>query len=238
MAKTTVLAVAAVLGATACAQAQFFENFDSYANGQQLHGVNGWKGWGNVAGAGALVSNAQSFSAPNSVAISNTSDLVHEFTGANSGLWNFSARVFIPTAFTGISYVIVMSDYNDAQTGLHWSSQVSFNGTTNLVGDDSVNGGTVTPVPLVRGQWGLVNMAINLTANTRLVTYNGQQVSNGTWTDGTGGTLNVGAVDLFGNTTSGNFVDNVSLQPVPEPMSMAVLGLGCLALLRRRRSSK
>jgi hypothetical protein len=238
MTKSKALVILAAIGASTGAFAQFFDNFDSYSAGTQLHGVNGWKGWANSAAAGALVSNAQSFSAPNSVSVTSTTDLVHEFTGATSGQWVFSARVFVPVAFTGTAYTILMSNYNDAGTGLHWSAQVNYNGTTNMVSDDSVNGGTVTPQPLVRGQWALLNVAIDLTNNTRLVTYNGAQVSNGTWTDGTGGTLNVGAVDLFGNTGSEMFTDNVSLQPVPEPMSIAAVGIGCLVLLRRRRSVK
>jgi len=38
------------------------------------------------------------------------------------------------------------------------------------------------------------------------------------------------------NTTTGNiFIDDVSVEAVPEPATMAVLGLGAAAMLRRRK---
>lgn len=56
--------------------------------------------------------------------------------------------------------------------------------------------------------------------------------------DGTVKTLTFTTIDGQRlNSTSGSnaFVDNVSIQAVPEPATMAVLGLGAAALLRRRR---
>ncbi|MAE63703.1 MAG: hypothetical protein CMJ18_05480 [Phycisphaeraceae bacterium] len=44
--------------------------------------------------------------------------------------------------------------------------------------------------------------------------------------------LSAGAVD---NIQNGLYIDNVSLTPVPEPASMALVGLGCLAVVARRR---
>src|SRR4030042_3334301 len=82
------------------------ENFDSYATGSQMHGQGGWKGWGNVPGAGALTSNVQAHSVPNSVAILGASDLVHEYSGYTSGVWTYSAWQYVATTLSGLSYFI------------------------------------------------------------------------------------------------------------------------------------
>lgn len=46
-------------------------------------------------------------------------------------------------------------------------------------------------------------------------------------------------IRLFGSGSAGDQIayDNVSFSPVPEPASMAILGIGALALLRRRRKA-
>ena len=49
------------------------------------------------------------------------------------------------------------------------------------------------------------------------------------------GADNIDFISDFGNTTH---LDNVSVQAVPEPISMFTLGAGALALVRRRRNSK
>ena len=74
--------------------ADFSEDFDSYATGTSLHGVNGWKGWDNNPGATAYNTDAQARSAPNSVDITSTSDLVHEFSGySDGGPYNWSTDI-------------------------------------------------------------------------------------------------------------------------------------------------
>jgi len=49
------------------------------------------------------------------------------------------------------------------------------------------------------------------------------------------GADNIKFLSDYGNTTH---LDNVSVQAVPEPISMFTLGAGALALVRRRRSAK
>ena len=213
------------------ASAQWSDNFDGYANATQLHGVGGWKGWDNVPGAGALVTNAQSSSAPHSVAITGASDLVHTYSGANSGLWAYTGQVFIPSNFTGTTYFILLNIYNDAGP-YDWSVQVHFDALTNTAFDDL---GTSATLPFTRNSWTDFRVDIDLTADSKVVWLGGSQLSTGTWTQGTAGALDVGAVDLYANNASPVYYDNLALTPVPEPMTLAVLGMGALGVLRRRR---
>ncbi|MCO5242551.1 MAG: immune inhibitor A [Anaerolineae bacterium] len=72
------------------------DNFDSYATGSQLIGQGGWEGWDGSAAAGALTSNAQALSAPNSADILGATDLVHQYSGYTSGKWVYTAMQYIP----------------------------------------------------------------------------------------------------------------------------------------------
>ncbi len=224
--------------------AQWSENFDSYASGSQVAGQGGWKGWFNVPANGSIVSNTQALSAPNSLDVVGISDTVHEYSGYNTGQWRYSGSVFTPTNFTvtgEIAYFILLSNYSDAGTNMHWSVQLQMQ--ADGVVQDTNGGGTSTPTTLVRGQWVPFSVDIDLNANTRVVKYNNITVATGTWFAGTGATANIGAVDLYANSpddvTGGNTVpvyfDNLQLQAVPEPTTIVALGLGAVAMLRRRR---
>lgn len=194
------------------------DDFDSYVTGSQIHGQGGWKGWFNDPSAGALVSDAQASSVPNSVAIATTSDLVQPFSGYTSGTWILTARQFIPSSFSGSSYFIVQNRYNDAGTDLSWSVQVIFNSALGTVAND-VGGANPGSTTYVTDAWANLRLVIDLDANQQTFIYNGTPVYSGSWTAqftpnvGSGpGTLTIGAIDLFASGASVIYYDDLSLQ--------------------------
>ena len=186
------------------------ENFDSYATGSQMHGQGGWKGWGNVPGAGALTSDVQSHSTPNSVAIEAASDLVHEYSGYTSDVWTYTVWQYVPSSFSGISYFLLLNSYDDPGNNLNWSTQLSFDSGTLMVANDGPDGGTL---PLVTDQWVEIRVDINLDNNTQTVYYGGDLLFTGSWTEGMsgGGVLNIAAVDLYANSATVVYYDDISL---------------------------
>ncbi|MCA9940455.1 MAG: hypothetical protein KC418_17575, partial [Anaerolineales bacterium] len=191
------------------------DNFDSYPSNSPLHGVGGWKGWFNDPAAGANTSDAQAHSSPNSVAILGASDLVHEYSGSTSGVWNYTTWQYVPTDFTGTSYFIMLNQYDDAGTTLNWSIQVNLNGATNTITNDGLSGGSLA---LIKGQWVEIRVEIDLDNDTQTFFYNNQVLYSGTWTGEVsgGGILNIGAVDLFANNASVVYYDDMSLMPASD----------------------
>ena len=190
------------------------DDFDSYATGQNMHGVGGWKGWDNLPGFTAFTSDAQARSTPNSFAIEGGNDPVREFSGVNSGQWTFTTWQYIPTGMTGTSYFIMLNTYNDGGAK-NWSVQVRFNSATGVT-NDGVSGGSL---PLVTNQWVEIRLEIDLDADTQTFFYNDQQLYSGSWTGEVsgGGVLDIGAVNLFANSASVIYYDDMSLASGPVP---------------------
>jgi hypothetical protein len=189
------------------ARADWSENFDSYALGSGLHGQGGWHGWDGSAGADAYVSDVQAQSLPHSVSITGASDMVHEYTGYTAGTWVYTAWQYIPTDFTGTSYFILLNTYADFGP-YNWSTQVSFNSAGYIQND-----ATLEQLPLIRGRWVEIRVEIDLTADIQTFFYDGQMLSTGSWMDGLtgGGLANIAAVDLFANSASPVYYDDMSL---------------------------
>jgi hypothetical protein len=188
------------------AASDWYENWDSYTTGQDMHGVGGWKGWDNNPGATAYTSNSQSFSAPNSIAISGNSDLVHEFSGYDAGAWRFSAMQFIPTAFTGeVSFFILLNTYNDGGP-YDWSTQVAFDASVDSV-YDTMHGGNL---PLIKDQWVEIRVDIDLDNNSQDVYYGGDLLFHSYWA---GLNTSISAVDLWANASLSSpvYYDDLSL---------------------------
>ena len=228
-------AAVALTAATSTGRAaEFFDDFESYSAGANIHGQGGWKGWDNDSAAGAVVSTAFAASGTKSVRVTGASDLVHEFSGATSGQWNFSLDQYIPSTSSGDTYLILMNKYRDGGGGDYdnWSVQTHVNLGTGQIIVDMATG--EAPLTLVKNAW--INWTFNIDLDANKVTeyYNHQLLSTHAWQSGGANALS--AVDLYANGAGPVYYDNVSVSQVPEPTAVALLGLGGLALLLCRRS--
>lgn len=115
---------------------------------------------------------------------------------------------------------IDLSGYYDGNAGSGINQTVS----TAAAGSYAVNFDVFTPYA------GTVTFKLN---NSVIAT--GLSTGSYSYTFTGTGADNVEFISDFGNTTH---LDNVSVEAVPEPISMLTLGAGALALLRRRRNAK
>lgn len=202
-------------GPPPCTGDCFQENWDSYATGSDAHGQGGWTGWQNDPAAGAIVDDAFSFSAPNSINISGGSDLIHPFSDFNSGQIVVTARQYIPGDFDGVSYFLLLNTYveDPACTGCNWSLQVNYDSATGMLTNDGPAGGTAS---FVTDQWANIRVEIDLDADTQTFFYNGSEVFTGSWTEGMsgGGALNLAVIDLYANNASPVYYDDIQITPV------------------------
>jgi hypothetical protein len=191
------------------------DNFDSYTTGFQLDGQGGWSGWGNDPTAGALTSDVQARSIPNSVDIFGDSDLIHPYSGSTTGVWIFTAWQYIPNDFAGTTYFILLNTYTDGESDTNWSAQVIFNSVSGELFNEGPANGTL---PIIKGQWVEIRDEIDLDADTQTFYYGGEILFSDSWTEGMtgGGALNIAAVDLFADGASSIFYDDISLSQVMD----------------------
>jgi hypothetical protein len=177
----------------------FVEDFESYAVGTDLHGVNNWEGWEGAAGAGAPVSDAFAYSGSNSVEIISSADLVKvlDFTG---GSLTLTAMQYIPSGTTGDTFFILMNQY--APNPLDWSPQTKFSLDSGQINDGQ---GTI-----VYDQWVELKYVIDLDNNTVDVLYNGALLESGQWDNDGHNTLQ--AIDLYSAGASSVYYDDIVIE--------------------------
>ena len=193
------------------------DNFDTYTNGQFLDGGpddGGWKGWDNVPAAGAYVTNTQSYSSPHSVDILLTTDLVHEYEGYTTGQWVYRCMQYIPTDFTGNSYFILLSNYTDGGGNNNkWALLIRFDSANQIVESES----DLVTTPLITGEWVELRTEIDLDSDWFKFYYGDTLLIQKEWTacynNAGDGYLVIEAVDLFGNSASSVYYDDLSLLP-------------------------
>ncbi len=202
------------------------ENFERYATNSSMHGQGGWKGWDNDPVGTAYVTDTPSLSPPHSVDIAGNSDLVHEFSGCDSGKWAFTAWSYVPGDFVSGgsdpflgSFFIMLNTYADG--GLHensdWSVQMNFDSNDGMLKVYHGNGLNTVDVPYIPDEWVELQVVIDLDDDLTRICYNDECVAEYSWIGGVlgdgGGALNIAAVDLFANQSTSVFWDDLSLVP-------------------------
>jgi hypothetical protein len=189
------------------AHAEWSENFDSYANGSGVIGQGGWEGWDNNPAADAYVTDVQSLSAPHSVDITPTTDLIHQFSDYTSGQWVVTAWQYIPSTATGDQYFILLNTYNHGGP-YNWSLQVLFSG--GFVTDPD----TGAQLSMHTDQWVEIRVEIDLDADLQTVYYGGDQLVQKSWTDGVSGdgAVNIACIDLYSAGAADIYYDDLSIE--------------------------
>jgi hypothetical protein len=188
------------------------DDFDSYANGSEIHGQGGWKGWDNVPASGGTVTNVQSRSAPHSLETVGVEDVVHEYS-VTDGQWVYTAWQYIPDNMVGQHYFILLNTYADGGPN-NWTLQLCFDSTSGNVFDDSAATCSGNSLPFVTDQWAEIRVEIDLDADLFDLYYNnGLLIDNGIWSQHTsgGGDTAIGAVDLWSNGATSVYYDDMSL---------------------------
>lgn len=208
------------------ANAQFSDNFDSYAAGSQLESQGGWEHWQRCGGAfnNAFVtaSTAQSTSGANSASMMGApagicpdcSDTIHELGGPYStGQWTITMQTYIDSASfsTGDAYVIFLDGYDDCDaTLLSWASQTHFQASTGMIVTDNLGGMIPTggDQAIMFDAWAEYRLEIDLDTDTFKNFYNGVEMFEGPWAG------DLAAIDLYSpDDTSEWLVDDLSVEP-------------------------
>ncbi len=192
------------------------DNFDSYTSGQRLACSNpiNWTTWSLTPCStveDALISNVQSFSAPNSVVIVQNNDLVHQFGDLTYGKYSINFRMYIPSGKNG--YFNTLSGFTGGN--YEWAMQCYFNAG----GQGSLDaGGTgIASFTFQYNTWNFVELIVDIDNNNAEFKFNGNSIHIWAWTAGSlgaGGQLQLAGNDFFGATAQDqmyiddyNFVD-------------------------------
>lgn len=182
------------------------DDFDSYTNGQGIHGLGGWEAWDNNTDANAYVTDLYSNSPPNSLEIYDISDIVYQFSGLDSGTWTLSCNVYIDSAtYSGASAFIMLSQYAHGGPN-NWALQIEFNHASGKVRD--IDGSS--ELDLIYDEWVELRNEINLEDDIQKFYYGGELLVEKSWKEGAsgGGFKNIAAIDLWGNTAGSVYYDD------------------------------
>jgi hypothetical protein len=204
------------------------ETFSWYEPLNGLHGQWDWMGWEDDPVFDAQVTDVIARTGTLSLDIKEQADIVNTFEGADSGLWSFSAWQYIPSDYVAGgtspyvgSYFLILNTYEPG--GDHdWSVSYNFDSNDGMLKIYYGNGMNTVDVPYETDRWVKLEAVIDLDNDWTQVYYDDSLVTEYSWTGGVWGTssapLDIAAVDLWANSSTSIFYDDLVLERIEEPI--------------------
>lgn len=226
------------------------------ATGNATEGINAYANELNLSGAHVMEFDIYShWTVPATSTNYSTFGFYHS---TQTGTWNSIANATVPAATSGYWFTASgdggsTTDYRAHEAGTNigaaanyrGSSQDSANAAWQSLFPDLDSTGTRSVAGTIANRW----VTMRITRNGGQILWEIKNAGDANFTQAFSftdpsetnpdGTITLGMTDPFGSATPEDtffIFDNVSVTPVPEPTSLAVLGLSGLALLRRRRA--
>lgn len=197
--------------------AQIYEqNFDSYTSGDYLAVVDAnWTTWTNQPGTAedAMISDAYSTSAPNSVLVTGTTDAVYPCGDLTSGAYSISFDYYIPAGKAG--YYNVQHVFAS-----EWALEVYIHAdmTSRII----AGGQEITDAVFAADTWTNVDVNIDMNNDEATMYWDGVEIITWQWslkTDGTPGTNQLGCVNMYagaeGTDAPEYYFDNFVFEEMP-----------------------
>lgn len=194
------------------ARAQWSDGFESYADGSPVEGQGGWQGWDGNNGFFSVVTSNQAGEGNQSLVVVAGADTVQPFSGYDSGKWELGCKVYLPRAFRGKTYFLLLNTYQDGGP-YEFAVQLVFNGDSGML-ECPCGSFTQTTVPLVLSAWTELRFVIDLDHDLVDVSYGATLLASYPWSSGTYGVsnfsqLSIAAFDLYPNVGSTPHVTEV-----------------------------
>jgi hypothetical protein len=178
------------------------DNFDTYTAGLRLACQNpiDWTTWTLIPCSTVedpLISNTQSYSAPNSFVIVQNNDLVYRIGDLTSGKYSIGFRIYL--ANDKIGYFNTLSSFTGGV--YEWAMECFFKAG----GQGSLNAGGIGVASFTYSYntWNLVELIVDIDTDAAELKFNGTSIYTWPWTSGAtgnGSLLQLSAIDFFGET--------------------------------------
>lgn len=195
------------------------DDFDSYNVGDLIAASSpDWTTWsGGVAGEDAPVSDAQSFSSPNSIYIlddaSDADLLLPAPSTLTSGIYEYKMKIYVVSGKTAY-----FNMQESTTPGIGWMFEAFFN--ANGTGSLDAGGVGAATFTYTQNSWTDVRVVADLNSDVGEFYVDGSLIHTWQWStgnDGLGTANTLGGVNIYANTNNEYYVDDVVFTDITNP---------------------